>query len=340
MSIRAEIPIVVQDANGNAVNGASVNINIRGGAAATVYADETSATTRTQPLLTDSYGRVSGWLARGQYDAQINAAGFPAYVEPLDIAPAGDGSVDRNWIADLAVNSAKLDDNSVLAAKLTDSAVSAVNQTGTLAARPAATSVKAGSIYFATDDWGGTLYRSTGTAWVAQLSANQKVNVVTNGITTDFTVSGNADFAYTLEWFGLLTYGSGGTDIRLRVQGTSGWNMDARSTHYYGHNLGSGYGSTSAEYNEGLGGVQGRIGHLPDWGMNGNVRGVCLVNATTGQGHRAVSSRMTGQGVSDNYRTRFETWDFRIRDSTTDFTSIGIDFGRSFTGRVICKRMV
>lgn len=42
-----------------------------------------------------------------------------------------------------------------------------VNLAGTLAARPAAAAANAGLIYFATDDNGGSLYRSTGAAWVA-----------------------------------------------------------------------------------------------------------------------------------------------------------------------------
>jgi hypothetical protein len=40
-----------------------------------------------------------------------------------------------------------------------------INLRGTLAARPSAASVGAGVLYFATDDNGGTIYRSTGSAW-------------------------------------------------------------------------------------------------------------------------------------------------------------------------------
>lgn len=49
----------------------------------------------------------------------------------------------------------------------TDAELAALSQSGTLAARPAAASVIAGTLYFATDDNGGTLARSTGSAWAA-----------------------------------------------------------------------------------------------------------------------------------------------------------------------------
>jgi hypothetical protein len=44
-------------------------------------------------------------------------------------------------------------------------AFGAINLSGTLVARPAAAAANAGLLYFATDDNGGTMYRSDGSAW-------------------------------------------------------------------------------------------------------------------------------------------------------------------------------
>lgn len=50
-------------------------------------------------------------------------------------------------------------------------AAATLDRSGTLAARPAATTVPAGTRYFATDDNGGTVYRSNGTAWTQVAAA-------------------------------------------------------------------------------------------------------------------------------------------------------------------------
>lgn len=66
-----------------------------------------------------------------------------------------------------------------------------VNLTGTLAARPAAAAVNAGLIYLATDENGGTPYRSTGSAWTqlakgvtasASAPANRPIYVTDYGV--------------------------------------------------------------------------------------------------------------------------------------------------------------
>lgn len=53
----------------------------------------------------------------------------------------------------------------------------AVNPSGLLTARPAASAANAGLLYFATDDNGGTLYRSDGSAWT-------KVSASANALTS------------------------------------------------------------------------------------------------------------------------------------------------------------
>lgn len=53
----------------------------------------------------------------------------------------------------------------------------AINPSGTLAARPSAAAANVGLLYFATDDNGGTLYRSDGSAW-------SKVSASANALTS------------------------------------------------------------------------------------------------------------------------------------------------------------
>lgn len=62
--------------------------------------------------------------------------------------------------------------------------------TGTLAARPAATSVAPGYTYFATDDNGGTLYRSDGAVWTKIAPRGVELAYVER--TTDAPISGPA----------------------------------------------------------------------------------------------------------------------------------------------------
>lgn len=56
------------------VDGASVQVNVRGGGAATVYAGETGGTTLPNPLTSDN-GRIDGWLDEGSYDLVPTVSG-------------------------------------------------------------------------------------------------------------------------------------------------------------------------------------------------------------------------------------------------------------------------
>jgi hypothetical protein len=100
---RIEIPIVVQDAAGNAVQGAQVQVFIRGGALATIYAAQAGGAVLGNPLATDAGGRVTGWLERGDYDCIVSAAGLASYTEGIDAAPAAQGSIDSGWLGDDSV---------------------------------------------------------------------------------------------------------------------------------------------------------------------------------------------------------------------------------------------
>lgn len=112
MANRVELPIVVLNDKEpyNPVSGAPCVIFKRGTASeATVFTDSGATNnTATQPLSTDSAGRLSGWVARGAYDIQITIPGRTPYVEPFDASPAKDGDIDTAWLAEGAVTGAKV----------------------------------------------------------------------------------------------------------------------------------------------------------------------------------------------------------------------------------------
>lgn len=95
---RVEIPITVQKPSATvvggvanlAVSGASVQVNIRGGGPATVYAAETGGTTIANPLTTTAEGRIDGWLDEGSYNLVVSGSGITTYTQALDLV-RGDG---------------------------------------------------------------------------------------------------------------------------------------------------------------------------------------------------------------------------------------------------------
>ncbi len=72
-----------------------------------------------------------------------------------------------------------------------------INMRGPLASRPSASGANAGLLYLATDDSGGTLYRSTGTAWEA-CGAGVSGGAGTITLTGDVTGSSASPIATTL----------------------------------------------------------------------------------------------------------------------------------------------
>lgn len=109
---RVELPIVVLNNASpyNPVSGASaVVVNRVGGAQASVFSDSGATNTLiTQPLTTDSSGRLTGWVNRGAYEVQITIPGKTAYAEEFDASPAADGGIDTAWLADSAVSLVKI----------------------------------------------------------------------------------------------------------------------------------------------------------------------------------------------------------------------------------------
>lgn len=89
---RAEIPYVVYKGQ-NPVQvgaGASVLVNLRGAGPATIFAAETGGGTAANPITTDAFGRINGWLDEGSYDLIVSGSGITTYTQPIEVN-RGDG---------------------------------------------------------------------------------------------------------------------------------------------------------------------------------------------------------------------------------------------------------
>lgn len=82
---RGPLPYIAQKTNGDAVSGATVAVNIRGGGPAQVYAAETGATLAASPLLTDVDGKVTAWLDEGSYDVTISGPTITTTTRALEV---------------------------------------------------------------------------------------------------------------------------------------------------------------------------------------------------------------------------------------------------------------
>jgi hypothetical protein len=100
---RVEIANTVQRPTGEAVRNATVQVNLRNGAAATVYADEVSGATISNPLTTDVSGRIEGWVNEGSYDLVVSAPGLTSYTQKFE-AVRGDASATTN-VGDITITS-------------------------------------------------------------------------------------------------------------------------------------------------------------------------------------------------------------------------------------------
>jgi hypothetical protein len=96
---RFPFTIEVKDTAGNAIYGASVAITARsGGGTSVLYAGETGPTTVTNPLVTDSQGRVASWIDRGAYTATVSGSGITTYAVPFDASPGANRAIDALWL--------------------------------------------------------------------------------------------------------------------------------------------------------------------------------------------------------------------------------------------------
>lgn len=74
-SLGSELFMAVASVATIPAEGATVQVNLRTGGAATVYTTEMGATTTGNPLTVDSLGRIAGWLDEGSYDLVVSANG-------------------------------------------------------------------------------------------------------------------------------------------------------------------------------------------------------------------------------------------------------------------------
>lgn len=75
-----EIPHTVRRSNGQAVSGVSVQVNARGGAAATLYSNAAGAA-GSNPTTSDANGQLSAYAAPGRYDLVFTVDGVARTVE-------------------------------------------------------------------------------------------------------------------------------------------------------------------------------------------------------------------------------------------------------------------
>jgi hypothetical protein len=120
----------------------------------------TNAVTSAEILAATIVGGAGGDIAPETITAgelAVDAVGAseiaPDAVGPSELAPGGVTA------AEISANSIGIDD-------IAQSVWSSAHAAGTLAGRPAASSSNDGFLYFATNDNGGTLYRSNGSSWV------------------------------------------------------------------------------------------------------------------------------------------------------------------------------
>jgi hypothetical protein len=83
-----------------AAAGASVQVNLRTGGAASVYSAETAGSVLLNPLTSDAQGRVTGWVERGAYNLAVSHPDLPGggYTAFFDAAPGGNATIDGLWL--------------------------------------------------------------------------------------------------------------------------------------------------------------------------------------------------------------------------------------------------
>lgn len=110
----------VQDTAGNALSGASVQIDNRAGGAATLYAAATGATTVGNPRTTGTDGLPDFWLEEGSYTATSTKSGYtfePFYFEAVTSKQVATSVKDHPYNA---VGNGSTDDTTAIQTALTD----------------------------------------------------------------------------------------------------------------------------------------------------------------------------------------------------------------------------
>lgn len=142
---RAEIDYVVQTVSpvtGRMSAGAGYTVTVKArnadgtsGSDATVYTTPNLGTTATNPITTDSSGRINGWLDQGIYNLVVSGVDIITYTQPFDAVPGTgitptlvDGSVTTTKIADLNVTSGKIANNAVTSTQLSSDGATDANR--------------------------------------------------------------------------------------------------------------------------------------------------------------------------------------------------------------------
>ncbi len=113
---RARITHVVQRTSGDAIANASVTVtNRKTGVTATIYVGETGTSTLSNPITSDSDGRLTGWVDEGSYNL-VATDGTSSYTEPLEAVSGSNSGLIVNVKNYGAVGDAVADDYAAIAA--------------------------------------------------------------------------------------------------------------------------------------------------------------------------------------------------------------------------------
>lgn len=129
---RVEIDQIVFGVDGTPVTGASVQVNVRNGGAATVYAAETGTFTLLNPLTTAN-GQIEGWLEPGSYDLIITdgASGYTARFEAVRASDLVSGT-GQGYIYVSATNTLRTSYSFIVDTNLTVSGNTSLNGSATI----------------------------------------------------------------------------------------------------------------------------------------------------------------------------------------------------------------
>lgn len=173
----------IADTSGNAIASASIQVNVTGGAAATIYSDD-GVTPKANPTTADANGRFSFYAADGRYDLVISGSGITTYtlsdVEVSD-AVGTSSSADSNY----KINKAQFADGS---AALPSINFQSATTTGLSRVSGALTLSVAGTGYWNVDSTGAWQPNSNGSYDLGTTSF-RVANLYVNGIPAGCTLT-------------------------------------------------------------------------------------------------------------------------------------------------------
>lgn len=309
---RVAVPITVVDLAGNAVQGASVTIRKRSdNSLATLYVAETGGTTTGNPVATNTQGRTNVWVDRNAYAATITGTGITTYTENLDLAAAKDSGIDLPWLGSVTPG-------------LT------VN---TLATRPAAPS-STRDIFYATDDWGGTIYGAKAdlSGWYTMQSKNEQTLTFSGGTSGTFTgLNGDVDEYYRID-YRLVVAATAAAWVMLRPNGVT-----TATYEYLGFHSGAGVNTFA-----GMGGTTDtgmRVGYNDETNtqlFTGDVQFSAKSGVRRIGDSRYSVTRASGTGALNRSGLLSSMWP----DSAANIVTLDVATnGTGLTGTAVLRRM-